>query len=117
MFNNHVSIIILFPRTTVPRPGRFAGVYCFWENSRPINRELNVIPRDRHRNFRILERHSKAKRTRAPAYSRTLRRIKGVVQRVVHGKLRSNFQGVRGDRVAVKVGVVQGLQVGVLHDA
>ena len=42
-------------------------------------------------------------RTRASAYSRTLRRIKGVVQRVVHGKL--DFQMVRGDRVAVKVDV------------
>ena len=34
----------------------------------------------------LLERHSKAKRTWAPAYSRALRRIKGVVQRVAHGK-------------------------------
>ena len=50
----------------------------------------------------FLECHSKAKRARASAYSRALRRIKGVVQRVVHGKLRSDFQGVRGDRVAVK---------------
>ena len=38
----------------------------------------------------ILERHSKAKRSRAPAYSRSLQRIKGVVQRVVHGKLRDD---------------------------
>src|SRR6218665_475707 len=43
----------------------------------------------------LLERHSKAKRTRTPAYSRALRRIKGVFQRVVHGKLRSDFQRVR----------------------
>jgi len=54
----------------------------------------------------FLERHSKAKRTRAPAYSQALRRIKGVFQRVVHGKFRSDLQGVRGNRVAVKVGVV-----------
>jgi len=54
----------------------------------------------------FLEPHSKAKLTRAPAYSRALRRIKGVVQRVVHGKLRSDLQRVRGDRVAVKVGVI-----------
>ena len=49
----------------------------------------------------LLGRHSKAKRTRAPAYS--LGRIKGAFQRVVHGKLRSDCQGVRGDRTAVKV--------------
>src|SRR6218665_3274010 len=41
----------------------------------------------------FLERHSKAKRTRAPAYLRELRRIKEVVQRLVHahGQLRSDF--------------------------
>ena len=50
----------------------------------------------------FLERHSKAKRNNARAYSRALQRIKGVV----HGKLRSDFQKVRGDRVAAKVGVV-----------
>jgi len=33
----------------------------------------------------FLESHSKAKCTRAPTYSRALRRIKGIVQRVVHG--------------------------------
>ena len=53
----------------------------------------------------FLKRHSKAKRTRAPAYSRALRWIKGVVQRVVHGKLRSDFQRVGEDIVAVKVGL------------
>jgi len=54
----------------------------------------------------FLERHSNAKRTRAPAYSRAVRRIKGVVQRVVRGKLRYAFKRVRGDRVAVNVDVV-----------
>jgi len=53
----------------------------------------------------FLERHSKAKRTRAPAYSGALQLIKGVVRKVVHGKLRSDFQMVSGDIVAVKVGV------------
>jgi len=53
----------------------------------------------------FLERHSKAKLTRALAYLRALQRIKGVVQKVVHGKLRSDFQMVRGDITAVKVGV------------
>src|SRR6218665_466718 len=51
----------------------------------------------------FLERHSKAKRTRAQAYSRALRRNKGVVQRVFRGKLRFDFQRVIVDRVAVKV--------------
>ena len=50
----------------------------------------------------FIERHSKAKHTRAPAYSQAMRRIKGVVQREARGKLKSNFQRVRGDRVAVK---------------
>jgi len=54
----------------------------------------------------FLDRHSKAKRTKAPAYSRALRRIEGVVQRLVHGKRRFDFQRIRGDKVAVKVGVV-----------
>ena len=49
----------------------------------------------------FLERHSKTKRIRAPAYSRALRRMKGVFQMVDHDKLRSDFQGIRGDRVAV----------------
>ena len=60
--------------------------------------------------------YSKAKRNRAPAYSRALRRIKGVVQRVVRGKLRSDFQRVRGDRVAVKVGVVKQFRFGRVDD-
>ena len=54
---------------------------------------------------KFLEHHSKAKRTKALAYSRALQRIKGVVQKVVHGKLRSDFQMVSGDITAVKVGI------------
>ena len=54
---------------------------------------------------KLLERHSKAKRW-APAYSRALRQIRGVVQRIVHGRLRSGFQRVRGGRLGVKAGVV-----------
>ena len=46
---------------------------------------------------KLLKRHSKAK-CRAPAYSRSLHRIRGVVQR--------DFQRVRGDTAAVKAGVV-----------
>jgi len=54
---------------------------------------------------RLLKRHSKAKH-RATAYSRTLHQIRGVVQRIVHGRFRSGCQRVSGGRVAVKVGVV-----------
>jgi len=55
-----------------------------------------------------IKRHSKAKHTyRTPAYSRALQRIKGVFQRVVCDELSSDFPRVRGDRVAVKVGVVE----------
>src|SRR6218665_1651018 len=57
----------------------------------------------------FLKCHSKAKRTRTPAYSRAMRRIKAVFQRVGHGKTMSDFQRVRGDRVAGKVGVVYNL--------
>ena len=45
----------------------------------------------------LLECYSKAKCTRAPAYSRVLRRINRVFQRVAHGKLKSDLQRVRGD--------------------
>src|SRR6218665_3274450 len=38
--------------------------------------------------YKLLKRHSKAKH-RAPAYSRALRQIRGVVQRIVRGRLRS----------------------------
>jgi len=55
----------------------------------------------------FLEHHSKAKDTRAGhQLILMLWQIKGAVLRVVHGKLWSDFQRVRGDRVAVKVGVV-----------
>src|SRR6218665_1285254 len=43
---------------------------------------------------KLLERHSKAKR-RAPAYSQALYQIRGVVQRIVRGRLRSGCQGER----------------------
>ena len=59
-------------------------------------------------NSKLLKRHSKAKR-RAPAYSRALRQIRRVFQRIVRGKLRSGCQGVRGlrgGRLGVKAGVV-----------
>jgi len=58
-----------------------------------------------NRNLKIYRAPLKAKR-KAPAYSRALQRIKGVVQKVAYGKFRSDFQRVRGDRVAVKVGVI-----------
>src|SRR6218665_2180646 len=51
-------------------------------------------------NSKLLKRHSKAKR-RAPAYSRALRQIRGVFQRIVRGKFRSGRQTVRGGRLDV----------------
>src|SRR6218665_2492148 len=56
-------------------------------------------------NSKLLKRHSKAKR-RAPDYSRALRQIRGVFQRIVRGKLRCGCQKVRGGRLGVKAGVV-----------
>ena len=56
---------------------------------------------------KLLKRHSKAKRTRAPAYSRALRRIKGEFPKGIKRSsgLISRVPG--GDRVAVRVGVVE----------
>ena len=55
---------------------------------------------------RFLKRYLKAKRTRAPAYSRALRRIKGASKGVKRSSgLISRIPG--GDRVAVRVGIVQ----------
>ena len=53
----------------------------------------------------LLKGRSKVKR-RAPAYSRALRQIREVFQRIVRGKLRSGCQKVRGGRLAAKTGVV-----------
>src|SRR6218665_917071 len=44
---------------------------------------------------KLLKRYSKAKRTRAPAYSRALRRIKGGNPKGGQEKLRSEFQSTR----------------------
>ena len=54
---------------------------------------------------KFLKRYSKARRTTAPAYSRALRRIKGV-SKGDQEKLRSDFQSIPY-RVAVRVGVVE----------
>jgi len=54
---------------------------------------------------RLLKQYLKAKRTRAPAYSRALRRIKGVFPKGGQEKLRFRIPG--GDNVAVKVGVLR----------
>src|ERR1043165_6708590 len=54
------------------------------------NRNLIVIVISK-----LLKRHSKAKR-RAPAYSRALRLVRGVVQRIVRGRSESGFQRIRG---------------------
>ena len=56
---------------------------------------------------KFLKRHSKAKRTTAPAYSRALRRIKGGFKRGVKRSSGPNSRVPGGDRVAVRVGVVE----------
>jgi len=50
---------------------------------------------------KLLKHLSKIKR-RAPAYSRALRQIRGVVQSIVNGSVRSGWQWVRGGRLTVK---------------
>ena len=56
---------------------------------------------------KLLKRYSKAKRTRAPAYSRALRRIKGGFQRGVKRSSGPISRVPEGGRVAVRVGVVE----------
>ena len=56
---------------------------------------------------RLLKRYLKAKCIRAPAYSRARRRIKGEFQRKVKRSSGPISRIPGGDRVAVKVGVVQ----------
>ena len=56
---------------------------------------------------RCLKRYLKAKHTRAPAYSQALRRINGVVLKGVKRSSGPISRIPGGDRVAVKVDVVQ----------
>ena len=56
---------------------------------------------------KLIKRYSKAKRTRAPAYSRALRHIKGGFQRGVKRSSGPISRVPGGDRVAVRVGVVE----------
>src|SRR6218665_1568984 len=56
---------------------------------------------------KLLKRYAKAKRTRAPAYSRALRRIKGGFQRGVKRSSGPISRVPGGDRVAVRVGFVE----------
>src|SRR6218665_2154124 len=56
---------------------------------------------------KLLKRYSKAKRMRAPAYSRALRRIKGGFPKGVKRGSGPNSRVPGGDRVAVRVGVVE----------
>src|SRR6218665_1179489 len=60
--------------------------------------------RNRNRNckFEISKAQLKS-HARTPAYSWALRRMKGAAQRVVQGKLRPDFQRVRGDRVGIQL--------------
>jgi len=65
------------------------------------------VDRNRNRISRLLKRYLKAKCTRIQSYSRALRRIKGFFQTVVKGRSGLISRGPGGDRVAVRVGVVQ----------
>src|SRR6218665_1595322 len=56
---------------------------------------------------KLLKRYSKAKRTRAPAYSRALRRFKEGFQRGVKRSSGPISRVPEGDSVAVRVGVVE----------
>ena len=56
---------------------------------------------------KLLKRYSKAKRTRAPAYSRALRRIKKGFPKGVKRSSGPISRVPGGDRVAVRVGVVE----------
>src|SRR6218665_3461483 len=56
---------------------------------------------------KLLKRYSKAKRTRAPAYSRALRRMKRGFPKGVKRSSGPNSRVPGGDRVAVRVGVVE----------
>ena len=56
---------------------------------------------------RFLKHYFKAKCTRAPAYSRALWQIKGGLPKGVKGSSGPSSRIPGGDRVAVKVGVVQ----------
>ena len=57
---------------------------------------LSSVHRNRNRNLKISKAlHLKAKRTRAPAYSRALRRIKEGFPKEGQEKLRFDFQNTR----------------------
>ena len=56
---------------------------------------------------KLLKRYSKAKRTRAPAYSRALRRIKGGFPKGVRRSSGPISRVPGGDSIAVRVGVVE----------
>ena len=56
---------------------------------------------------KLLQRYSKAKRTRAPAYSRALRRIKRGFPKGVKRSSGPISRVPGGGRVAVRVGVVE----------
>ena len=69
---------------------------------------------------KLLKRYSKAKRNRAPAYSRALRRIKGGLSkgRSIYRSSGPISRIPGGDRVVVKVSVVQveKVRVGVFEE-
>src|SRR6218665_4149054 len=72
-------------------PGCFpAEIQSLLSRSEEIQNVIVIVT-----TFKFLKRHSKAK-PRAPAYSRTLLQNRGVVQRIVRGRLRSDCQRVNG---------------------
>src|SRR6218665_771228 len=90
----HVSPIIekrpCFHQLLAPSPNNLVFPNIL-DKSAPVSGDLIVIVIV---NSKLLKRQSKAK-PRAPAYSRALRQIREVFQRIVRGRLRSVFQRVR----------------------
>jgi len=72
---------------------------CTWWIKVYRNRNRN---RNRNRKLGISKAPLKS-HARAPAYSWALRRMNGAAQTVVQGKLRPDFQSVRGDRVGIQL--------------
>ena len=65
----------------------------------------NMSNRDRNR-ILLASKASLDSQTHGQAYTRAMRQIRGVVQRIVHGRFIPGCHRVRKSRVAVKAGVV-----------
>src|SRR6218665_3004291 len=86
---------VVVPFTSLLHPGREVAVgpqlLIRWEIPTPLAASLYIVIVISE----FVKRYSKAKRTRAPAYSRVLRRIKGGFPKGGQEKLRSDFQRTR----------------------